>query len=456
MSKFSSGSGIGRRRLIRGAGLGLAGLALAYTPAFNASRLICMDEVPPPGKGFGPLVRDPKGMLDLPAGFSYKIIARRGQIMDDGFRIPGNHDGTGVLSLADGSYRLLIDHEVAADQPHRSPYPGNERPPEDKVYDPVCFGGVTAIDLSPNLEVKQTFLRLAGTERNCSGVMTQWGTWLSTEESYASPGGKHNYQKPHGFVFEVPGQGDGLATPKPLPALGRFQHEGIARDPEQGTIYMTEDTERSCFYKFEPDVQGDLSSGKLFALRIIDAQGVDTSNRGKKDDKKFTQGETVDVDWVELTDPDPEGQELRYIARKAGAASFSRGEGATWHDGGVVFNATNGGPRKLGQVWRFQPGMGETGNLKLLSEPRSECKMNMPDNAAVQPNGDLLLTEDNFRYTRLLGLTPQGTPYPFAYFRHSSREELAGIVYSPDGRFLYVGAYEAGLSFLIEGPFMGT
>src|SRR5689334_22742624 len=46
-----------------------------------------------PVAGYGPLLPDPQGILNLPKGFQYKIISKRGDKMDDGFFVPGSHDG---------------------------------------------------------------------------------------------------------------------------------------------------------------------------------------------------------------------------------------------------------------------------------------------------------------------------------------------------------------------------
>ena len=44
--------------------------------------------------GFGPIIKDRDQILDLPKGFSYKIIARAGDKMTDGFYVPGQADGS--------------------------------------------------------------------------------------------------------------------------------------------------------------------------------------------------------------------------------------------------------------------------------------------------------------------------------------------------------------------------
>ena len=38
--------------------------------------------------GFGPLVADPAGVLDLPAGFRYVVVSRTGDAMADGLLVP--------------------------------------------------------------------------------------------------------------------------------------------------------------------------------------------------------------------------------------------------------------------------------------------------------------------------------------------------------------------------------
>ena len=43
--------------------------------------------------GFGRLVQDPRRILDLPDGFEYQIVCRKGEEMDDGLLVPAEADG---------------------------------------------------------------------------------------------------------------------------------------------------------------------------------------------------------------------------------------------------------------------------------------------------------------------------------------------------------------------------
>ena len=76
---------ISRRHFIKLAGLvsvGFSGLQMyACNPALAGSGS--------KKAGFGHLRPDPHKIINLPKGFSYKIISRQGEIMNDGFFIAG-------------------------------------------------------------------------------------------------------------------------------------------------------------------------------------------------------------------------------------------------------------------------------------------------------------------------------------------------------------------------------
>ena len=53
----------------------------------------------------GELVRDPKGVLDLPEGFGYRVLQRTGDAMSDGYRVPGRPD---AIFFPCSSFTVLI------------------------------------------------------------------------------------------------------------------------------------------------------------------------------------------------------------------------------------------------------------------------------------------------------------------------------------------------------------
>ena len=75
-----------RRALTSAAALAFAGLA---RHAVAAEPETYVNEV----AGYGPLLRDPNRLLDLPEGFSYQVVAQSGDRMDDGLFAGGGGGG---------------------------------------------------------------------------------------------------------------------------------------------------------------------------------------------------------------------------------------------------------------------------------------------------------------------------------------------------------------------------
>ena len=67
--------------------------------------------------GYGPLQTDPACIMDLPDGFSYQIISRLGERMDDGLLVPGKHDGMAAFQTGPGRILIVRNHECEADTP---------------------------------------------------------------------------------------------------------------------------------------------------------------------------------------------------------------------------------------------------------------------------------------------------------------------------------------------------
>src|SRR3546814_6410225 len=98
---------INRRSVMAG---GLAGLALAglHRRAFASGADSYRNEV----RGYGPLQPDPAGLLDLPEGFSYRVISRSGDRMSDGLIVPAAPDGMGCFDLGGNRVALVRNHEL--------------------------------------------------------------------------------------------------------------------------------------------------------------------------------------------------------------------------------------------------------------------------------------------------------------------------------------------------------
>lgn len=397
------------------------------------------------GTGYGPL--SPKlpqnaselpgslrntAILELPPGFNYTAISITGQPMDDGGTVPSNHDGMAAFPGPNNTTILVRNHELGASSsnPVRT----------SKLYDRLG-GGTTTIVVGPDRLVRKQFASLGGTVRNCAGGPTPWGSWVTCEEDFNTglPGVVR-----HGYNFEVPATSNiEVADPVPLVAMGRFNHEAIAVDPETGYVYETEDRGDSCFYRFRPNEKGNLRSGGVLEALVIQGAPADTR-------RNYLQykGVPLSVRWVKIDDVDPVNDTVRVEARNKGAALFARGEGAWYGNDLIYFVCTSGGDIGQGQVFAYNP---KNDTLTLIVESINAEDLDNPDNITVAPFGDLFLCEDGDNVEYVIGVNSQGEVYDFAA-NALNGSEFAGACFSPDGKTLFVNMQTPGITLAIWGP----
>ena len=405
-----------------------------------------------PGAGHGPLVRDEKKVVELPAGFDYQVISRAGERMNDGFFVPAAHDGMAAFPGPNGTTVLVRNHELDLNMLAEGPFgPGAElrsRLDSSLIYDqaPGPGGTTTLVYDTRRKTLERQSLSLTGTIRNCAGGPTPWGSWISCEETVQLADARHKQN--HGYNFEVPAMADGVVTPTPLKAMGRFYHEAIAVDAQTGIVYQTEDRDDSLLYRFIPERRGDLASGgQLQALAIRDLPSADMRNWMAQ---SIPVGRTFEADWIDLDDVQSPKDDLRVRGFAAGAARFARGEGMWAGQGVIYFACTSGGSSKAGQIWKYVPDA-NGGKLQLFIEPNDTSVLEMADNITVAPWGDLIICEDGPNGNHVLGVTPQGRLYQLAR-NVMNTSEFAGAVFSPDGSTLFVNIQTPGLTLAITGP----
>lgn len=481
-----------RRGFLRASLLGASGL---LAPPGAHSALAAISRGPRAiVDGYGPLVADPAGLLDLPAGFNYRMFSpglTEGQRdldktgerflsrLSNGDATPGLHDGMAAFAGPGGVTILVRNHELnVGDRPMVDA--SRQRP-----YDARTGGGTTTLWVDRERNLVKSFPSLSGTVRNCAGGRTPWNTWLSAEEATNIPGARDavnadcdpEVDQRHGYIFEVDALREELAPPVPLRAMGRFRHEAVAVDPVTGIAYLTEDRDDGLLYRFRSaalesgkapsDLRfGDYAQGGVLeALRVRRHGHLVTSNQLGR--ITMHVGEAMKVDWVRIPEVDPAmdmmhppGQPTKEMTAATstraqgfalGAAAFSRTEGITYASGSVYFCCTSGGPKKLGQVFRLDL---RRQRLTLMAEPDDDAVLDGPDNLCVSPFGDLVICEDNLaqRENFVVGVTARGKCYRIARNAHPSKREFAGACFAPDGRTLFVNVQEPGMTFAIWGP----
>lgn len=135
-------------------------------------------------------------------------------------------------------------------------------------------GSVSVTDLVTN-ETK-IIAKRADWERLDAAAWTPWGTLLTAEETNSA-----RYRDPRypdakaGLVYELffaHGDLTRVDSVVARPALGSKAHEGMRFDSD-GNVYSISERNPGYIFKFVPDRKGDLSSGQLYALKIVQPTG---------------------------------------------------------------------------------------------------------------------------------------------------------------------------------------
>ncbi len=375
---------------------------------------------------YGPLsdTPDENGLL-LPAGFTSRVIAVSGEIVGE-----TNHawhmfpDGAGTFEDGNGGWYYTCNSEV---------------------FDFMApdSGSVSAIHFDADGNIVDAYRILEGSNSNCAGGPTPWGTWLSGEENFSG----------QGRIWECDPTGAKPAVAHE--AMGRWAHEAAAVDPDNQQVYLTEDNPTGVFYRYTPTAYPDLSAGKLEAC-IVAADGS--------------------VTWGALTDPT--GATVPTREQVAGATIFPGNEGCWYHQGWVYFTSKGDhsvhgidiAAQKYTLLWKGDPdGLGVEGAV-----------LSHVDNITVDAgSGDLFVAEDGGNM-ELIIITPEGALAPFVRVVGQGHDgsEMTGPVFNPSRDRLYFSSQrgpsvktpgeivagavavpegpQAGMTFEITGPFRGV
>ena len=459
---------LSRRRFVGGsaaAGLGFvfagSGSLVAFArPAAAATRT---------STGYGPLVADPDGILALPQGFSYKLVAQSGVTPTADGVHPSDPDGMGVFAASSGGSVLVTNHENS----------GSERYQVPKVdgitYDPGAIGGTSTIVVDAAGNRLEQYTSLAGTNNNCAGGITPWGTWLTCEETERRAGQGTNTLD-HGYVFDVDpvSRAANLGkSPVPLKFMGRYSHEAVAVDPQTSRIYLTEDaaSPNGLYFRWTPPAS--FAPGRDALRELALSSGGSTAGqlqamscyRGDHHIEDLSEatlvGTRYKVEWVDVPDRDAEAVSVRNQFTAGQITRSRKLEGQWWADGGAFFvssfaRTTDGSAHPHdGQVWFYDP-KSEAVTLKTIfgvnTDPAGDNgNFDGPDNITVSPHGGLILAEDGGGIQHLVGVTSQGKAYPLARNEFNG-SEFCGPAFNADGSILFVNIQSPGFTLAITGP----
>lgn len=345
---------------------GLSALALAGSTALAGSASAATP------------VADPAGILNLPTGLSYQVLATGGQTdvvateTNTPWKMPEDFDANIVVPARGGGGSWLVTaHELT--KPVTGDYQGDagkSAVPEQATTDDGDsdgWGSVTRMRLGTNgLPVPGAVPQVitTGLHNLCAGQKTPWKTFLVNEEFPF----RVDPQNRSGWVWEV-NPYTGKATK--LTGMGRLSHEQEVRVGK--SWYLTDDNGGPSFlYKFVPTRASHLTTGKLYGLAFDRSTGRGT--------------------WVGPLDPMDPRAAMAAKGYNPATSGFDKAEGLAKRGNQVVMSESGSGS-SAGRVWSFRKAReGVRGTVLLEGD---FAKMSHPDNLRFTGAGDLLVLEDN-------------------------------------------------------------
>lgn len=286
-------------------------------------------------------------------------------------------------------------------------------------------------------------------------VWTPWGTLLMAEERINASFPDPDYPGiERGLVYEYfPQTGEVVARP----ALGARSHEGLRFDP-QGNLYGISESrgianagdpgESGAIFKFVPDRRGDLSSGKLYALRVLSGRtGPAVWELLTLDPVTFDSDEAAqavgatgwdrpeDIETAKSTGNNQGGQGVLYVA-------VTESSDLAQNNGLVLRIELNGNSAFVSNY--VEPGV----NVAVESGGDTGTGFDDPDNLALSPNGDLYITEDDSPSDIWVasGKGPVASSVVLFARLLDCGAESTGIYFSKNGQTLWVNSQHATLN----------
>lgn len=316
-----------------------------------------------------------------------------------------------------------------------------------------------------------------GTLGNCAGGVTPWNTFLTCEENYQNFFGDALYEKDgsrvyqsakwvmgwdihyshppehYGWVVEInPKNGEA----KKLVSLGRFCHEGattIRAKDGRVVVYMGDDANDECFYKFISDTSDSLDTGTLYVAQLETGKWIPLDLKNPVLKQKFKNQTELLI-------------RTREAAHLVKGTKMDRPEDCEIDPitGHVFLNCTNNVPagRPYGSIYKFVEKNNDYTSMEFTASVFINGSMDngiaCPDNLAFDRKGNMWMTNDisedeigngaykTFGNNALFYIPMSGkrAGEAFRVAQAPNDAELTGPCFSDDGKTLFLSVQHPG------------
>ncbi|MFT6166590.1 MAG: secreted PhoX family phosphatase [Vicingaceae bacterium] len=371
----------------------------------------------------------------IPETHAFQVLIEQGDTYSNTnvrTTVPGNNDFTGYIGRTGSSIDgfLGINHENTP-------------------------GGVSILDLRYNDSIKLWTVDssqavdfynndLVTTTRNCSGGITPWGTFITSEETGNSGDANADGYEDVGWQVEIDPitrKVKEYGTPgkqEKLWAMGRMNHENVAVSSDSVTAYQGVDAGSGCLFKFIANTPADLSSGILYALKL-------DSGRAQNGEPLSSTGT-----WIVIPNStQADRNNSNSLAISLGATAFNGIEDAEIGtiDGKIYFTAKGSnrvyrfndlGTANFNEFETFVGGRNYLINYggAVISEPWSSGN----DNLCFDDLGNLYVLQDGDRdHVWMVGLNhTQAIPQVDIFAKLPAGSEPCGMTFTPDYKFMFL------------------
>lgn len=342
-----------------------------------------------------------------------------------GYKMAGIPDGLGAYDNGDGTFTVLMNHEIAAGAGAVRDHGANGAFVSQWVFDKATLQVVSGHDL-----IQHIFTYDSGTgdyvdhsadlgngvqlSRLCSADLADPAAFYNPESGLGFDGGRlflnGEESGVEGRAFAHIASGPEMGNSYELAWLGNLAYENVVASAYTGdrtVVGLTDDGTGGQVYFYAGDKQdtgnaiekAGLTGGHLFGVKVADM----TSPPSASDLHPIGADDVSDFSMVDLGDVSAKsGADIEAASQAAGVTSFLRPEDGVWdtvnHDR-FYFVTTNAFDQPT-QLWAMDfkdasdPALGGTISLLVNGDENGADHPRMFDNITVTEQGKVILLED--------------------------------------------------------------